>query len=87
MTEIVAAQRELSRSGACVLVINSRESSASIASIVSLLRRTASDLCIICLRDGRHPPGDTPIDANICLHEPYEPDYLADVVQMVRAQH
>jgi len=84
VTEVAAAQREVSLRGRCVLVINSREDSASIASIVSSLRPTARGLYIICLHMGRHADGDTPVDADLCVHEPGDPDYLASLVELVR---
>lgn len=85
VTAVADAERETSRGGSCVLVINSREGGATIAAIVSSLRRTAGELYIITLHAGKHIEGDTLIDADLCVHEPSDRDHLASLVQLVRA--
>lgn len=68
----------------CVVVINSEAPNSRIAALVETIKRP-DGLRVIVLHAGKHAADDIPINADICLHDVSDPDFLIDtVVEAIR---
>ncbi|HXK34731.1 MAG TPA: hypothetical protein VNM91_12055 [Dehalococcoidia bacterium] len=69
-----------------LLIVNSTADPEEITEVVKTVRMAADwDLRILVLHDGRHREDETPIPADLCLHDVRDVDTLLEVVRAALA--
>lgn len=69
-----------------LLIVNSTADPEEITEVVKAVRLSVDwDLRILVLHDGRHREGETPIPADLCLHDVRDVDTLLEVVRAALA--
>jgi len=63
-----------------VLIINTTSPPNAVATLLQQIKRHEG-LRVIVLHAGRHAPDDLPIDADICIHDASDPDFLVETVR------
>jgi DNA-binding response OmpR family regulator len=63
------------------VVVNSREPVAALVDVVRGLRAARTDTRIVVLHCGSHTEDEPELDADVCIHDPDDPDRLVEAIR------
>jgi len=68
-----------------VVIVNSTAPAKELAALTLQIRERTPDARIVVIHDGKHDESELPVDADVCVHDPNDPDHLVEVVRAALA--